>query len=186
MEAGGIELCEHALLALLTEATAKVEKKIVAASTSLPKKKNIYISPASLGKHDNGAGAALEGGFHGADSHRLCGVAGQVGDATELLEHLPVEHGGLCLTGNLFCGETPPKKTVNPLQQQSSPQREKLAGMALVSWHLESRNKVAVSAEFTLPGSNKAHEASSKRRPRSVTVHRSPPTHAFKAELAHG
>lgn len=41
MEAGGIELCEHALLALLTEATAKVEKKIVAASTSLTK--NIYI-----------------------------------------------------------------------------------------------------------------------------------------------
>lgn len=85
-----------------------------------------------------------------------------------------------------FAEKPPPKRTVNPLQQQSSPQREQLAGMALVSWHLESRNKVAVSAEFTLPGSNKAHEASSKRRPRSVTVHRSPPTHAFKAELAHG
>lgn len=39
MEAGGIELCEHALLALLTEATAKVEKKVVAASS----KKKIYI-----------------------------------------------------------------------------------------------------------------------------------------------
>lgn len=44
MEAGGIELCEHALLALLTEATAKVEKKIVAASTSLTKRIYIYLT----------------------------------------------------------------------------------------------------------------------------------------------
>lgn len=63
---------------------------------------SISISPAGLGEHDNGAGAALEGSFHGADGDGLCGVTGQVGDATELLEHLPVEHGRLCLTGNLF------------------------------------------------------------------------------------
>lgn len=70
---------------------------------------HIFILPASLGEHNDGAGAALEGGFYCANGHWLCGVAGQVGDATELLKHLPVEHGSLCLTGNLFRGETPQK-----------------------------------------------------------------------------
>lgn len=59
------------------------------------------ISPASLGEHDNGAGAALEGSFHGTNSNRLCGVTGQMSDAAKLLEHLPVEHGCLSLTGDL-------------------------------------------------------------------------------------
>lgn len=86
---------EFARLALVTEVTAKVEKK----KHSLYMCK--YILPARLGKHNNGAGTALEGGLYGANGHRLCGVAGQVGDATEFLKHLPVEHGSLCLTGNL-------------------------------------------------------------------------------------
>lgn len=59
------------------------------------------VSPAGLGEHDDGAGAALEGSLDGADSDGLCGVACQVGGATQLLEHVPVEHGRLSFTGNL-------------------------------------------------------------------------------------
>lgn len=57
--------------------------------------------PASLGEHDDGAGAALEGSLDSADGDGLRGVAGQMSDAAQLLEHLSVEHGGLCFTGNL-------------------------------------------------------------------------------------
>lgn len=57
--------------------------------------------PAGLSEHDDGAGAALEGSLHSADGDGLRGVAGQMSDAAQLLEHLSVEHGGLCLTGNL-------------------------------------------------------------------------------------
>lgn len=59
------------------------------------------VSPASLGEHDNGAGAALKGSLNCTNSNRLCGVTGQMSDAAKLLEHLPVEHGCLCFTGNL-------------------------------------------------------------------------------------
>lgn len=59
------------------------------------------FSPASLGEHDNGAGTALKGSFNCTNSNRLCGITGQMSDATKLLEHLPVEHGCLCFTGNL-------------------------------------------------------------------------------------
>lgn len=117
---GRVELSEHLLLALLTEATEVVEKKHIGTSTSLNKKKS---SPASLGEHDNGTGAAFEGGFHGAYGDRLCGVAGQVGDATELLKHLPVEHGSLGLTGNLF--EEKPRRP--PLNDRSSTATERPA-----------------------------------------------------------
>lgn len=57
--------------------------------------------PASLGEHDDGAGAALEGSLNSADGDGLRGVTGQMSDATQLLEHLSVEHGGFCFTGNL-------------------------------------------------------------------------------------
>ncbi len=59
------------------------------------------VSPARLGEHDDGAGAALEGSLDSTDSDGLCGVTGQMRGATQLLEHLPVEHGCLGLTGNL-------------------------------------------------------------------------------------
>lgn len=59
------------------------------------------FSPASLGEDNDGAGAALEGGLDGSNSDGLCGVTSQMGGATQLLEHLPVEHGCLSLTGNL-------------------------------------------------------------------------------------
>ena len=59
------------------------------------------VSPASLGEHDDGAGAALEGSLDGTDSDGFCGVTGQMRGATQLLEHLPVEHGCLGFTGNL-------------------------------------------------------------------------------------
>lgn len=59
------------------------------------------VSPASLGEHDDGAGAALEGSLDGSDGDGLRGVAGQMGDAAQLLKHLSVEHGSLCFTGNL-------------------------------------------------------------------------------------
>lgn len=61
----------------------------------------LEFSPASLGEHDNCAGAALEGSLHGTDSDGLCGVTGQMRGATQLLEDLPVEHGCLSFTGNL-------------------------------------------------------------------------------------
>ena len=57
--------------------------------------------PASLGEHDDGAGAALERSLDSTDGSGLCGVTGQVRGATQLLEHLPVEHGGFGFTGNL-------------------------------------------------------------------------------------
>ena len=57
--------------------------------------------PAGLGEHNDGAGAALEGRLNGADGDGLRGVACQVGGTTQLLEHLPVVHGRLGLTGNL-------------------------------------------------------------------------------------
>lgn len=59
------------------------------------------VSPARLGEHDDGAGAALEGSLDGTNSNGLCGVPGQMGGATQLLEHLPVKHGCLGLAGNL-------------------------------------------------------------------------------------
>lgn len=59
------------------------------------------LLPSRLGEHDDGAGAAFEGSFDCTDSDGLCGVTGQMGGAAELLEHLPVEHGCLGLTGNL-------------------------------------------------------------------------------------
>lgn len=59
------------------------------------------FSPASLGEHDNGAGAALEGSLNSTDSDGLCGVTGQMSDAAQLLKHLSVEHGSLCFAGNL-------------------------------------------------------------------------------------
>lgn len=58
-------------------------------------------TPASLGEHDDGAGAVLEGSLNGTNSDGLCGVTGQMGGATQLLEHLPVEHRCLGFTGNL-------------------------------------------------------------------------------------
>ena len=61
----------------------------------------VHFSPARLGEHDDGAGAALERGLDGADGHGLCGVTGQMRGATQLLEHLSVEHGGLGFTGDL-------------------------------------------------------------------------------------
>lgn len=60
-----------------------------------------WFSPASLGEHDNGAGAALEGSLNSSDSNGLRGVAGQMSDAAQLLKHLSVEHGSFCFTGNL-------------------------------------------------------------------------------------
>ena len=55
-------------------------------------------------KHDDGAGAALEGSLNGTDGNRLSGVTGQMRGAAQLLKHLPVEHGCLSLTGNLNKG----------------------------------------------------------------------------------
>ena len=57
--------------------------------------------PAGLGEHNDGAGAAFEGGLHGAYGSRLGGIAGQPSQAPELLEQLPVEGGRFRLPGDL-------------------------------------------------------------------------------------
>lgn len=59
------------------------------------------FSPAGLGEHDNGTGAALEGSLNGTDGDGLRGVTGQMSDAAQLLKHLSVVHGSLCFSGNL-------------------------------------------------------------------------------------
>lgn len=59
------------------------------------------VSPASLGQHNDCTGAALERSLDGTNSDGLCGVTGQMSEATQLLEHLPVEHGCLSFTGDL-------------------------------------------------------------------------------------
>lgn len=59
------------------------------------------VIPASLGEHNDSAGAALEGSLYGSNGDGLRGVTGQVRGAPQFLEHLPVEHCGLCFPGNL-------------------------------------------------------------------------------------
>lgn len=59
------------------------------------------LLPASLGEHNKGAGAAFEGGLNSANSYGIRRITCQKGGAPQLLKQLPVEHGCLCLTGNL-------------------------------------------------------------------------------------
>ena len=58
--------------------------------------------PASLGEHNDGAGTALERSLNSPNGDGLCGVTSQMRGATQLLKHLPVEHSGLSLAGNLM------------------------------------------------------------------------------------
>jgi len=57
--------------------------------------------PSRAGEHDQGGGQALEGCLHGADGDGLGRVLAVRRGAAQVLEHLPVEHGRLGLTGNL-------------------------------------------------------------------------------------
>ena len=102
---GGIERHYNAPVSLLTVGAVQ---DIMTQSTA----EEIYwmellpgASPASFGEHDDGAGAALEGSLDGTDGDGLCGVTGQMGGATQLLKHLPVEHGCLGLAGDLHMSE---------------------------------------------------------------------------------
>lgn len=67
----------------------------------LPVSVMFHLLPAGFGEHNHGAGAAFKGGLDGTHSDRIRRVPGHESGASQLLKQLSVEHGCLCLTGDL-------------------------------------------------------------------------------------
>ncbi len=58
--------------------------------------------PAGPSEDYKRRGQDFKGGLHGADGDGLGGVSGGGQTAAQVLEHLPVEHGRLCLASDLM------------------------------------------------------------------------------------
>lgn len=78
---------------------------------------HFYVArlPAGPSEDYKRRGQDFKGGLHGANGDGLGGVGGVAQTAPQVLKHLPMEHGRLCLTGDLM---QPARDTTGTTQQR--------------------------------------------------------------------